>query len=80
MTSSDLRERIRWYNRLAAWVYEHADWVVDLALPVWNAQAEQDLEEMAVDTEAESRREHEAYLDGCAQGYAEAEREFREPR
>lgn len=41
--------RVRWYNRLAAWLYEHnpvGDLLMELAIPVWEEQAEADLDEM----------------------------------
>lgn len=47
--------RVRWYNRLAAWLYEHnplGDLLMELAIPVWQEQAEADLDEM---WEAEQR-------------------------
>jgi hypothetical protein len=37
---------IRWYNRLAAWLWERVNEpLMDLALPVWQAEAYADLED-----------------------------------
>ena len=47
--------RIRWYNRLAAWLYGViAEPLLDLAVPVWVAEAEADIEE-----QWEAEAEHE---------------------
>lgn len=37
---------VRWYNRLAAWLYDRvADPLAGLAMPVWIEAAEADIEE-----------------------------------
>lgn len=40
---------VRWYNRLAAWLCMHdpvVDWIIKLAIPAWQAEAEVDIEEL----------------------------------
>lgn len=40
---AQMEKRIRWYNRLAAWLHERlTDWLIPLALPAWTAWAEED--------------------------------------
>ena len=74
---------VRWYHRLAAWLYGViGEPLMELATPVWTEEADADLEEMHREEEEAYRAEEEAsaraaYEEGCADGYREAEREYR---
>jgi hypothetical protein len=49
---SGVSGRVRWYNRLAAWIYETiAHPLCDLAMPVWDEMAERELAEMHAEDE-----------------------------
>lgn len=68
-----MRNSVRWYNRLAAWVYELIqDALLSLAMPVWEEEAEDDAEEQYWE-------DQRALADAYEQGRAdEAEASYRE--
>lgn len=72
--------KIRWYNRLAAWLYEViSDPLLDLSGPVWQAQAAEDAEEQYQEDffgSVVDEIEREAYNEG----YRDAETDFYDPR
>lgn len=46
MTRPQDASRVRWRNRLAAWIYGMiGERLIDLAIPVWDEAAERDLRE-----------------------------------
>lgn len=50
-----MSEHTRWYNRFAAWLYPYVNEpLVSLALPVWQAEAEADIEQMYREEERQS--------------------------
>ena len=59
-----MSRRIRWYNRLAAWLYDYVTSpLLDLASPVWEEEAEREIQAMYDDEcadYAEKRRQAEA--------------------
>lgn len=69
--------RIRWFNRLAAWLYPHVtDPLMNLALPVWQAEADADAEE----EERETNREmDEVFRAGAEHGYREGREDAGSP-
>lgn len=65
---------VRWYNRLAAWLYEVIAYpLMDLAMPLWDAEAEAEIEEM---WREEQDAERDAMLNSVHEdGYADGARD-----
>lgn len=72
-----MSERVRWYNRFAAWLYARLDWLMELALPVWEAEAEADIEQQWKDEAEATWLLREAYNEGRAD--EARERDLMEP-
>lgn len=72
--------KIHWYNRLAAWLHGTlGDWLVDLAMPVWQAEGEADWEEQMAEEERLAADDlWHIQADAYRTGYDDAEREYRE--
>lgn len=77
-----MKTRVRWYNRLAAWLYEHnsvGDLLMELAIPAWQEQADAEIEEMWDEEHERQENLSLAYNDGYYDGLRAADLDDSEP-
>lgn len=56
--------RVRWWNRLAAWIYGViGERLMDLAMPVWNEEADRELAELYAEDERQQALARSMRLD-----------------